>query len=535
MRASTILEKLSTEELVGQLLCFDFYGKDDPKEIERVLRDIKPGGIFLQQMTAEQVKMYTEMANKYSSVPVIVAGEIEGGANKTVIELGSLPNQMAFASADDTELLKKLGVVLGDACRKSGIHWAYAPVVDINYNFMASICNVRCFSDSPKHVVKMAKAFVEGLEHNHNLVACCKHFPGEGVDDRNSHFMTTVNTLSKEEWMSTYGYIYKEMINAGVSTIMAGHVALPAYETECDPIYGYPPAVFSKSILTDLLKGELGFDGCIVSDAMSMIGASACVRDLKEISLKFLRAGGDMILFPEDTDYQVILDALKNGELEIERVKDAVRRILKLKEKANLFGDYPVVEESYDQSISEIAQSLADKSIRVIRDYDRILPLKMKKGGKVLVISVLEPYFQKPPTGKEFDAFIEEFEKEGYQVDLMINPKHKELQPILDDYEAVLVNCKMSSEDYHGATLRIGWNNVMVFWRAYVLQHPNFVFTSFGDPYKLYDAPYLKTYINAYSGDPTSQRAAAKVLLGKLKPQGKNPVAFKGFFEREVD
>jgi hypothetical protein len=117
----------------------------------------------------------------------------------------------------------------------------------------------------------------------------------------------------------------------------------------------------------------------------------------------------------------------------------------------------------------------------------------------------------------------------------MINPKHKDVQPILGDYEAVLLNCRMSSENYHGATLRIGWNNIMVLWRAYVLQHPNFVFTSFGDPYKLYDAPYLKTYINAYSGDPTSQRAAAKVLLGKLKPQGKNPVAFKGFFEREVD
>ena len=131
---------------------------------------------------------------------------------------------------------------------------------------------------------------------------------------------------------------------------------------------------------------------------------------------------------------------------------------------------------------------------------------------------------------KEFDAFIEEFEKEGYRVDLMINPKHKDVQPILGDYEAVLLNCRMSSENYHGATLRIGWNNIMVLWRAYVLQHPNFVFTSFGDPYKLYDAPYLKTYINAYSGDPTSQRAAAKVLLGKLKPQGKNPVAFKGFF-----
>jgi len=144
MRVDDILEKLSVEELVGQLLCFDFYGKDDPKEIERILRDIKPGGIFLQQMTAEQVKTYTQIANKYSAVPVIVAGEIEGGANKTIVELDSLPNQMALGSADDPELLEKLGRVLGNACRKGGFHWAYSPVVDINYNFMASASKGKC-------------------------------------------------------------------------------------------------------------------------------------------------------------------------------------------------------------------------------------------------------------------------------------------------------------------------------------------------------------------------------------------------------
>ena len=147
---------------------------------------------------------------------------------------------------------------------------------------------------------------------------------------------------------------------------------------------------------------------------------------------------------------------------------------------------------------------------------------------------MLEPYFHKNPTGMEFVALRKELENNGCKVDVITNPKHKVIQNMIYNYDAVLLNCKMSSKDYHGGSFRIGWNNIMTFWRGYVLQHPKFIFISFGDPYKLYDAPYLKEYINAFSYSDESQRAVAKVLLGKIEAKGKNPVAFEGFFEREV-
>ena len=534
MKTDKIIENMTLEEMVGQLFCYDIYDSDDPKKIEEILKKVKVGGIFVQRMPAEKIKLYTDMAQKYTDIPVIVSADVENGPGNAVKGTPDLPYQMAWGAADDVELVEKIGYYTGKICRQNGVHWTFSPVVDINYNFQSADVNVRAISDSPDHVVKIASAIIKGMQKDGNMVVTCKHFPGGGVDERNSHFLTSINYLSKEEWMATYGKIYKEMIKLGVPAIMAGHTALPAYEKDVDEFYGYPPCVFSKSLMTDLLKGELGFDGCIVSDAMSMIGASAMVDDLKDIAVKFIEAGGDMVLFPEPTDYDAILQAVKSGRISIERIKDAVSRILTLKERAGLFSSRENGPHEDFEKISYYGQKLADKSITVVRDVKNILPIKLKEHSKILMLTMIEPHFQRKPTGEEFRPMIEEFEKNGHSVTQIVTAKHKEVKEIMDDYDAVLLNCRMSSLDYHGATMRIGWNNIMVLWRAYVLQHPKFVFTSFGDPYKLYDAPYLKTYINAYSDSPYSQRAVAKVIMGQIKPEGKNPVELKGFFKREV-
>ncbi len=535
MNIDEIINGLSLEDLVGQVLCYDIYDKDSPEEVEKIVSKIKPGGIFLTGMTAEKIKLYTDMVNKYAKVPVIVASDIEHGPETAILDTGYLPLPMAWGACDDEKLIEKAGKIVGSICRENGVHWTYSPVVDINYNFQSPESNVRSISDDPKEVVKIAGAMVRGLEYNNNMVACAKHFPGQGIDDRNSHFVTTINSLPKEKWMATYGYVYKEFIKSGISSIMMGHCALPCVQTEYDEC-GPLPAVLSRSIMTDFLKGELGFDGCIVSDAMSMVGVAAMVKDLKQLAVQFINAGGDMVLFPEPTDFDMLLNAVKSGEISKERLLDAVKRVLKLKEKVKILGGQKhTLKETYTkQELTSISQEIANKSIKIVRDFNNILPLKIPAKSKILMINMVEPFFHKLPTGNEFDVMKKELEAMGYSVDCMTNPKHKVLQEILSDYSAVLMNCKMSSRDYHGGSLRIGWNNIMVMWRGYVLQHPKFVFTSFGDPYKLYDMPYLKEYINTFSYTDESQKAAVNVIFGKIKPTAKNPVEFKGFFEREV-
>ncbi len=532
MNIDKLIEEMSLDDLIGQVLCYQFTEKDDLAEVEEFVKRVKPGGIFLNGVSNERVKIYVDMVNKYAKIPVITTCDVEWGLGNQEV---SFPSNMALGAADDLELSEEAGRITAKKQQFSNMHLALAPTIDINMNFHNPVINIRSISDKAEHVAKIAEVYCKGAKSN-GLLNCAKHFPGDGLDDRNQHFLTTVNTLSKEEWMSTYGLVWKKMIEIGTDAIMAAHIALPAYENEIDEFYGAPPAVLSKSLMTDLLRGELGFDGCIMSDAMSMIGVCSRI-DIEKIASTFLAAGGDFVLFPEKNDFENIKAAIDRGELTVERLKDAVRRVLILKEKAKLFDNKPVKMQdpaTVNAELLEVSQKIADKSITVIRDRENILPLDLKRGSRVLMIIMMELNSRRDPTGKEFEPMKAEFEKEGIAVDVMYSPKHYDLENIIDDYDGIIVCCNMNCMNYHGATTRVGWNNIRLFWRGYLLKCKNLVFVSFGDPYKLYDFPYLKTYINAYSGVWTSQRAAAKVIMGKIKAEGKSPVRLEGFFERGI-
>ncbi len=534
MENQDILKSLTLDELVGQTLCIAVNSKTTIEEFEEVVKTNLPGGLFFSKTSAERIKLFTDVANKYVKIPVIVSADVENGPEMAIEGKGYIPHEMAWGACDDDKLIEKAGIEIAKICRKNGVHWTFSPVVDINYNFRSPATNIRAVSDSPKQVVKICKAYINGIQKGGYMAATCKHFPGEGMDERNAHFVTTLLNLSKEEWLKTYGYVYKELIDA--HSVMVGHTAIPSIEDDCESEIDALPAVLSKNIITGLLKETLGFKGVVVSDAMSMIGVASRVDDLSTLCVRFLNNGGDMVLFPDGEDFLNIKNAVENGALSIERLKDAVSRIITLKQKVRLFEDQnkllSEIKESED--FKAISQEIADKSIKVVRDYNNIIPTKLEKGSKILMLNMIEPNFHVAPTGKEFSAMKKAFEDRGYLVDSIDNAKHKQVQEIIDNYDMVLLNCKMSSVDYHGGSMRVGWNNIMVMWRAYVLQHKRFIFTSFGDPYKIFDFPYLKEYINAFSNTDESQVAVVKIILGEIEPKAKNPVEFKPYFNREV-
>ena len=528
-------KSLSDEELLGQLLCADLTGYKNDEDVFEYIRENKPGGLFVNHMPKEKIKLYADYANSVCKYPVLVCVDAENGPGSALRDLREMPNPMAWGATDDEELIEKAGIVTAKVLRKNGINFTFSPLVDINVNKDNPVVNIRAISDGAEAVARIGSAHIRGLQHKGYTVATAKHFPGDGVDDRNAHFCTTVNSLSKEEWDKTFGMVYKTVIDGGVASVMACHIALPAYDDDKE----MPPAIFSHALLTDMLKNKLEFDGCIVSDAMSMVGACS-VCPLDELAARYLNAGGDMVLFPEKNDLKYMLAALKNGTLSHERVYDAVERVLKLKEKARLFEDQNAIlaeiEDNIEDQVEEIAREIARKSIKVVRNEKNILPLNLKKGDKVLVINF---YLDNPPAGapvgEPLHTFTDELRARGLEVDVYHKINHKQLEEIMDDYAAIFVNSKISSRDYYGGTLRIGWRDgIMTFWRGYALKHPKLIFTSFGDPYKLYELPFLKTYINTHSNVPASESAAVEVILGEIEPTAKNPVALPGFFEREI-
>ncbi|MBR7100354.1 MAG: glycoside hydrolase family 3 protein [Clostridia bacterium] len=533
MSAEKLFNQLDLEDIVGQTLCLSISNKVDPEEIEEIVKKVKPGGIFVCGMTPEKVKFYADMVNKYVKVPVVVTSDVEDGPHTPFEGGATVPNQMALGACDDVELVEKAGRVTAQLCRKGGVHWGFNPVVDMNMNYNCPETNIRAISDKPEHVIKIAGAYVRGLQKDGMMAASVKHFPGQGMDDRNSHFVTTVNKMSKRQWMKTYGKVYKAMFNEGVDAVMIAHGALPAFETEKDE-FGYLPATVSKSLLTGLLKEKLGFKGVVVSDAMGMIGVSSRVP-LKDLPVRFLQAGGDMILFPKPYDFYSILKAVKDGVLSADRVKDAAKRIMALKEKLHLFEKEDRFKDlEVEGDIAEIALQIAEKSIKILRDMQGAIPAKLEKGSKILLLNIIEPFFNKPPTGKEFSALKEEFERNGMIVDSMDNADYRKVNEIKDNYDLIMINSILSSRNYHGGTMRAGWNSTMTLWDCYALNHPRVIFTSFGDPYKIHDFPYVKTYVNTFSFYAESQIAMAKVVLGQIKAVGKNPIEFKGYFKREV-
>lgn len=538
-RIEKIIDEMSIEDLCGQLINFNVSGKIPYEEFEELVKRIRPGGIFVSRMNADEIRRYTDIVNKYTKVPVIVSADIEHGPGCCLWNAHALPEPMAWGACDDAELIKKAGQVTAEICRKNGIHWNFAPIVDINYNKDNPVTNTRAISDSPKQVVKIAGAFVEGMQTNGLMIAGCKHFPGDGMDDRNQHFCTTINPLTKGDWMNTYGYVFKKMFEIGSASVMVGHIALPAVEDIIDPILGPKPGSLSKNVMTKLLREELGYKGCIVSDAMAMVGAcSMCPID--KLAIEFINAGGDMILFALENDFIYLRDALLSGEIAMGRVKDAVRHILKMKLQARLFEDQEALVSKIQISgdIKKIAAEVAEKSIKIVRNSENLLPLKLREKARILIIKIQVDEQNKinAPYNHELTMVEEELKKRGYEVDSIfaIGMNHHWLESHRDSYDCILINCRISARDYLSGTLRINRDNIMPFWRGAVINHPCVIFTSFGDPYKLYDLPFLKTYINAFSSSEDTQRAFVEVLLGEKTSVAKNPVTLKGFYEREV-
>lgn len=528
-----IIDSLSEEELIGQLLCYDIYGKNSFEEVDSLFKRVHPGAFFFQDMDKEKLASFIKIANKNTPLPVLVSCDAEAGPGMAINGEPFLTQEMAWGAANDTSLIYEAGVSIGERCRELGANYNFSPIVDLSLNFEATSVNIRAISDDPDLVIDIAGAYIKGLQHNGNMAATIKHFPGEGVDSRNPHFLTTENPMTKEEWWNTYGKVYKKLIDEGAMSVMVAHSSVPAIEKEKTK-HGYMPACLSKSLITDVLKGEMGFEGVVVSDALSMIGAASAVDDLNSLAVDFINAGGDLVLFPDDNDFSNILNAYRNGVIKKERIYDAVTRILKLKEKLHLLDPSFEVKKESKRSIEEIGEEIALKAVKVVRNEKGILPLKLKKGSKILLVSIFEPYFHRDPTGLEFSALKEEFLKEGYQIDELFNPDHHQINKVLNDYDAIIVASKFGPNNYHGGTFRVGWYNAMAFWRGYILKHPRLVFVSFGDPYKLYDYPYLATYVNAFSDTYPSQRAVTKILLGKEKERGKNPISFPPYFLRET-
>jgi len=341
-----------------------------------------------KEAVAERIRHFQAI----SEVPPLCTADLECGAG-SMAGLTAFPDLMGLGANDSESLAYDVGKATALEGRSVGLHWTFSPCVDIAAVPDSPVVSTRSAGRTLEAVLKTCRGYMLGLQ-DHGLLATLKHFPGDGYTTFDQHLTTVQSPLSMTEWWQGPGEVYRQLIEAGAKTIMAGHVALPAYDQR-DPVLGScPPATISPRLLTDLLRGELGFEGFLVSDAMGMGGVAGFVNPFESYA-RFLEAGGDCVLFARVTDrrfYEEMESLVQRGLLKEATVYDRATRILALKEDLGLF-DAPKPAPAFDASAhANLARRVVDGAVTLVRDRGDVLPQKLTPDTRVLHLVFANDY-----------------------------------------------------------------------------------------------------------------------------------------------
>lgn len=498
--------------------------------------DFCPGAAFFfgqiiteaDETGLEELRNYVKELRETCAIPPLITSDFENGCGSMVKGLTPLPYMMGLGAADDEVLAYEYGKATALEARSIGANWTFSPVCDLNVNPRNPLVNNRALTDREELACKLLPQVVRGMQEN-GLAACAKHFPGDGVDYRDQHITTTENTLSMEAWYESFGTVYKHLIDAGVMSIMAGHIALPDYPQRLSERYESAlPATLNRDLITGLLKQELGFAGVVVTDALNMGGFHGWFDTHEEAEIEAFKAGCDMLLWPSARYADNLEQAILSGEVSMERLDDAVTRILRVKKQAGLFDEtqnhfYEMTERD-KEFVDRVQQKCSEKSITCVRDKAKHFPLAADKIQKIGIVIVAEYELAK----KEGYVLKEEFEKRGFTVSYYEgnNFKEKERADFYEENDVVIYALfsrpfrPIGFLDYTG---QHAWQLASAFMPEGAAEKN--IFVSFGSPY--FGEQYFKkapTYVNAYSMLGCVAKAFVRAACGEMDFQGVSPV-----------
>ena len=546
---NSTLGSMTQKEKIAQLFCLITY-TDDESYLKYLASGLGVGGVMTRTMTVEEIVNTVSRLQKNAKVPMLISANLEAGMNQAILGGTKVGCEMAIAATADEKYAAVLGRVIGEQASAAGINWSFAPIIDIDYNWRNPITNTRTFGSDPQLVANFGRAYVEEIQ-KHGIAASIKHFPGDGVDERDQHLLASVNTLSCEEWDATYGKAYKMSIDAGAKTVMVGHIMQPAWSKRLDPTLkdeDIKPGLIAKELLNGLLREHLGFNGLIVTDSSTMAGMGT-VMERKDAVPLTIAAGCDMFLFTKnlEEDIAFMTAGVENGVITSERLDEAVTRILALKASLKLHtkDNIPDIDKVKsvvsDEKYSGICREVASKSITLVKEEKGVLPISPDKYKRVLV-------YKKEGAKSAFgggiqvgavDKFIGKLKNAGFEVDEFVpgggfEGMAKPVSDITDNYDLIIYLVSLATKS-NQTVVRIEWAEPM---GADVPVYMNSVPTiaiSLENPYHLVDMPRVKTYINTYGGSDEVLDSLLLKLTGAEKFEGKSPVdAFCGKWDTRL-
>jgi beta-N-acetylhexosaminidase len=575
--AEHTLKKLSLEEKVGQMfgvryfLDFENFTGNSYQQFRQqmqkyhlgtVLLTVRTDGPFLYKSLPLEAAAMSNQLQHDSKLPLLISADFERGLSMRMNQVPMFPDAMAFAATGNPQNAERFGAIVAENSRAVGINWDYFPIADVNINPHNPIINTRSYGEDPAAVGQFAAAFIRGARA-HGMLTTAKHFPGHGDTGTDSHLgvarvdadLARLNTVELPP--------FRQAIAAGTDAVMVAHVSVPALEPDANKV-----ATTSSKVITGVLRGQLGFQGVVVTDAMDMGGLTSLYpptlsNPAGRAAVDAIKAGNDFLLLPSDLDgaFKGVLDAIHSGEIPESRIDESVLRILQMKasvglDKARLvdLDQVPyVVSKPQDM---QFAQQVADEAVTLVRDNGKVLPLTrfipppteghygsvpVEPTAQVVTIIMSDNAHGGPGRGFENALRSRRADATVFYVDpnLAFPMAGPILQAVKDagkvvvatyltpvSGKQVMVDGKLeNSVGLEGASAEL-------LKQILDLAAPKTVVVAMGNPYVAPSFPSIENYICTFSSVSSSELSAVKVLFGELKPQGKLPVTLPGIAKR---
>jgi len=471
-----------------------------------------------EELTAALNKLQEIALNRPSGVPLHVTIDMEGDFKNdySAGHILQFPPPMGMTAIGDLDTAYQVANLCAKQCAAMGVTQFYHPVCDVNINPLNPEIGVRSFGDDPKRCAKFVAETVRGYQ-DAGIVATIKHFAGRGDSATDAHDVLDVCRGDLKRMKEVELVTFQAGVDAGAKALMTAHTIFPAFDKEL-------PATLSKKILTDLLRGEMGFKGVIVSDA---IGMAAILKKwpLPLACAMAIKAGVDTILLKADDESRAqclfgIKSAIERGDLSEDRLNDAVRRLLSMKYDQGLFENAGKMEPKKTTAVVRdpknvcFSVEVAQKALLVVRDDKKLLPLSKDK--KIHVIEQLIPY---PFLGKDLYShphmFCEQMTK--YSTNLILDDAafHATDEDVAEALRLAKGADMVVMTNYYARIEKRG-NNQHLVKALKDAGHTVVVVTNF--PYIRGTTKEADAVICNFSGSPDSIRAAADLLWGAIKP-----------------
>lgn len=472
-----------------------------------------------------------ELMNKKSKIPLLQATDCTVGIKNNFSEMEMLLDPVTMGAANSEDVAYEAGRLRAKMLRCVGSRWVWSQEVDLP-NRSCAVMLGRQYSDNPEKLLRMNIADMKGCQAE-GVAACAKHFPGtDGIEYRDAHTCQNVMLLPVDEWKEYQGKMFQGMFDAGVDSVMISHTAFPF----CDNTQRnghYVPSTLSYKVITELLKGEMGFKGVVITDGIEMRSVAAyCEDDWNRVYVEAIKAGNDVVLGVRDNYFDAIENAVLSGEIPESRIDDACQRVLDLKEKYGFFDEDFTISKGTPEEINALASDFRErvtkKSVSLVCDKHKLLPLDK---NKIKRVSIIYSGHDKTGAGKAFDNLSimkQEFEKRGATVDIRRGLENRldstsELKEISDNSDLII---------YAGFLMRYlpeGFNSffneeLTVF--HYALSHgvEKSIGIGLGSPFMYFDFYYsFPAFINAYNYCDETMKSIVAAMYGEIGFEGVEP------------